>query len=350
MSQHDPATARLGFAAARDTPCQGCAAPCCTFLPLHDFQITRYEELDYAFYLLNFERIELALLAGNSWRVHYRAPCSNLDLASRRCKVHNTPQQPSVCKRYNPFNCFYKRMFESPETIEYIRMDRSRLEVYASMLVFNGHRDVVSYPEVSFLKAAFQPLAFDRNNDPETPGSENLAAWESSVRTGQALMPLPVKTFAEFDNPCGGCKAWCCTRISFPHGTPANVGNLDHLRFCLGFPGVELGVDEHGSWTVVIRTRCQHRVVDESGAGRCGIIGKPERPAACQIYDASLCGYKAQFGHPRPSRYLRLTAKTFDKCTALYRFDDNGYALNKPGYSEIRQAIEHGWAVEAGRA
>ncbi|MFT5681457.1 MAG: Fe-S-cluster containining protein [Myxococcota bacterium] len=344
MSKHDPATLRMGFAEARDTPCTGCSASCCTFLPLHDFQITRYEELDYAFYLLNFDRIELALLSGNSWRVHYRAPCSNLDLATRRCTVHGTDKQPHVCKRYNPYNCFYKRMFESPETIEYVRMDRERMKQYASMLVFNGHRDIISYPDVSFLKAAFdKPLAFSEATDPKVPASKALQAWESSVRTGMPLMPLPVKAFSDFHNPCSDCSAWCCTRVSFPHSTPANVGNLDHIRFCLGFPGVEIGVNEHGAWTIVIRTRCQHRVVDEAGRGRCGIFGQPERPAACEMYDASLCGYRSQFGHPRPARYLRLTREGFEIAAKMFSLDDNGYALNQPGYVEIRDAIEGQW-------
>ena len=35
----------------------------------------------------------------------------------------------------------------------------------------------------------------------------------------------------------------------------------------------EVGVNEHGGWTIVVRTRCQHRVVDASGAGSCGIFG-----------------------------------------------------------------------------
>jgi Fe-S-cluster containining protein len=344
MEKTDPATLRMGFAEARDTPCQGCSASCCTFLPLHDFQITRYEELDYAFYLLNFDRIELALLSGGSWRVHYRAPCGNLDRATRRCTVHGTPRQPHVCKRYNPYSCFYKRMFESPETVEYVRIDEERLRQYASMLVFNGHRDIVGYPDLDFLKAAFTtPLAFSEATDPDVPPSEGLLRWEASVREGRALMPLPVKTLADFDSPCQGCKAWCCTRLSFPHSTPGNVGNLDHIRFCLNFPGVEVGVDEHGGWTIIVRTRCQHRVVEESGAGRCGIFGQPQRPAACRMYDASLCGYRAQFGHPRPARFLRLTRETFEVAAGMYTLDDNGYALNQPGYAEIRDAIEAGW-------
>ena len=53
----------LTWAQARQSPCSGCAAPCCTVLPLHDFAIQRMPDLDYAFYLLNFDRIELALLS-----------------------------------------------------------------------------------------------------------------------------------------------------------------------------------------------------------------------------------------------------------------------------------------------
>ncbi|MFT4978790.1 MAG: hypothetical protein ACI8S6_004700, partial [Myxococcota bacterium] len=122
--------------------------------------------------------------------------------------------------------------------------------------------------------------------------------------------------------------------------------NLDHIRFCLGFPGVEVGVNENEEWTILLRTRCKNLVQDASGAGRCGIFGEPERPQVCSVYDASLCGYKYQFGQPRPDRFLRLRSSEFEVVSALFQLDDNGYVIRRPGYEEIRQNIEHRWSQE----
>ena len=263
--------------------------------------------------------------------------------------MHGTPLQPHVCRRYSPYSCFYRRLFDSPETVDMLRIDRARLEIFAEMLVFDGHREVVSAPSVAALREAIGPMAESDGGD--APGAPLLAEWEAAVRSYRPLRPLPQRRFADFDAPCTGCQAWCCTRLTFPHATPANVANIDHLRFCLGFPGVEVGLDERGAWAVVVRTRCRHLLTDpETGAGRCGVFGQPQRPAACRLYDGSLCGYRAQFGAPRPARYLRLTRETFDVAAQMFVLDDNGYVLRRPGYAEIRQAIESRWALEGSHA
>ncbi len=346
MDSLDHTAARLGVDAARRDPCAGCSASCCTYLPLHDFQITRYEELDYARYLSNFERIELAMLSGGSWRVHYRASCHHLDTASRRCTVHGTPQQPMICKRFSAHSCFYKRLFESPSTVEYIRMDAARLELWASMLVFDGHRDIVGVPDVALFQQLMPPLSPPPEADPAIPPAPLLAQWEQSVRAGMPLRPLGTRRFSDFDAPCAGCTAWCCTTLSFSHSAPASYANVDHLRFCLGFPGVEVGIDERDQWTVIVRTRCRSLRREADGSGRCGVHGLPERPTVCGLYDASVCGYKAQHGHPRPARFLRIRASEFSDLAALFVFDDNGYVLQRPTYAHIRHRIEARWLEE----
>lgn len=348
MTRPDFSIQRLNFQQALSSPCVGCSASCCTYLPLHDFTITRMQELDYAFYLINFDRIELAWLQGNSWRAHYRAPCTKLDLETYRCTVHGTTEQPNVCKRYDPYNCFYKRIFEGEASNRFVRMDRGRLEAWANMVVFNGHRDIVGYPEMEAAVPHLPP--FQPYTDPPIPGSEVLDTWERAVRE-QTGLPMGTATkFRDFDHPCTGCKAWCCTRLSFPHGTPATVANLDHLKFCLGFPGVEVGVHQNGEWTVVVRTQCRNLVRDERGAGRCGVYGQPTRPQACSLYDASMCGYKQQYGRPRPNQFLRVRQASFEVVADLFHFDQDGYVLHRPELAEIRHAIEQRWANEGPQA
>ena len=110
-----------------------------------------------------------------------------------------------------------------------------------------------------------------------------------------------VRTWEQLQAPCAGCAAWCCIRLTFPHDTPVNASQLDHIRFCLGFPGVEATVDADGRWTIDVRTRCRHLVEDGAGQRRCGVYGQPERPSQCVRFDALSCAYRGRYAGPRPA-------------------------------------------------
>ena len=91
-------TRRFSLNEAIEQPCRDCSAGCCVYVPLRDFLIRELTELDYARYLLNFDRIELTLHAGGLWRAHYVHPCSNLDPETLRCRVHGSPRQPRALR------------------------------------------------------------------------------------------------------------------------------------------------------------------------------------------------------------------------------------------------------------
>jgi hypothetical protein len=162
--------------------------------------------------------------------------------------------------------------------------------------------------------------------------------WRHGVIAGEALVrdDRP-RTFAELDQPCTGCAAYCCNTVSFPHRVPTNHANVDYLRFLLGFPGIELGVADSG-WTIVVHTRCRH-LVDN----RCGIFGKPERPLACRYYDAHQCAYKVQFGEPRPAAFVRVRYDQLPSLLRAFAFDAAGQVAAAPTAAQIRDAIEEDW-------
>ena len=326
---------KLSYSQALQSPCQGCQASCCTYLPLHDFQITKLSELDYALYVSNFDRIELSLINGSKWRVHYRMECRFFETESRKCSLHESGDKPNVCKRYNPYNCFYKQMFQSPETDHFIRFNRARLEVFASMLGFDEHRNIASLPSVDELRAAL-PAWEEPSNLPPPPDD---GIYDRAFLPLAAEEEAPSFRASDFSSPCSGCSAWCCTVLCFPHGGPKNLSDMDHLRFCLGFPGVEVGIGEAG-WSVNVRTRCRHLVSDGDGPGRCGIFGQPERPQMCNLYDETMCAYSHHFGQPRTSRYLRLRLRHFKALEELVSYDSGGYVVQVPSIPQIRQAVE----------
>ncbi len=121
-----------------------------------------------------------------------------------------------------------------------------------------------------------------------------FSEWEQTTRGNKEAPqhnPWPTGWFSAQDDSCAGCAAYCCKTLVFPQSLPVHVSNLDYFRFCLGFPGVELGISDH-IWSLVVKTQCRH--LNEQN--RCSLFDLAERPLICKYYDAWKCDYKPQFG------------------------------------------------------
>jgi len=344
----NPEHAALDWSQALESPCATCqTSPCCTFLPLHHFRPTTLAELDYARYLVNFDRIELGISATGEWHVHYRYPCRMLDRATFRCTVHDTPAQPSICVHFNPFGCWYRKSLRSVTSDGFLRVDHPRLAWILDRVELDAARNLRALPSWEAMTAAFAELPFDeqRTDDDAIEADPIHDQWRASVvarqpvggANGESKERVVLHTFAELADPCTGCGAWCCSALSFPHKVPTAYSGVDYLRFLLGFPGVEIGVGTAG-WSVIVRTRCRHLV-----GNRCGIHGAPERPLVCRYYDAHQCAYRLQFGQPRPDGFVRVRHGELDALLRGFAFDATGTVLRAPGVDEIRAEIERDW-------
>jgi hypothetical protein len=132
---------------ALESPCANCSSsPCCTHLPLTNFKVTNLLELDHAIYLLNFDNIELTISALGDWSAYYAYPCRYLNRKTFECTVHNDPRQPQICVHYNPYNCWYKRVFTVGQSDEVVRIDRPRLELLLEHIEFDEQRRITSVP------------------------------------------------------------------------------------------------------------------------------------------------------------------------------------------------------------
>ena len=147
----------------------------------------------------------------------------------------------------------------------------------------------------------------------------------------------PTYGYADLADPCSGCAAHCCTAVVFPHAIPTTRAGLDYLRFCLGFPGIEVGVGDD-TWSLIVRTRCRHLV-----GTRCSVYGTAERPLLCGYYDAGRCSYRAHFGQARPAGFLRVTLAEFRRSRSASRFDELGNTVELMLADDIREHIEAGW-------
>ncbi|HND33170.1 MAG TPA: hypothetical protein PLA94_24400, partial [Myxococcota bacterium] len=225
-----------------------------------------------------------------------------------------------------------------------IRIDRERLTLYAGMLLFNDSREIVlrpSFQQVATTLAALppppKPLTFHDESE------DGRVQWERDIRSGRAVEETEARSYADFQSPCQGCAAWCCSRLFFPLATPLRRQNLDYIYFLLGFPGVEVGMNSDGSHSIVVRSQCRHLQRQADGSGRCGLYGKPERPQTCTYYDAGSCAYKEHFGGRRPRNMLRLRYEDFPLLSGLYQLDADGYIVQAPTMAQVTQALEERW-------
>jgi len=141
-------------------------------------------------------------------------------------------------------------------------------------------------------------------------------------------------------DPCQGCEAWCCQTLIFGRDLPEDASQLDFFRYCIGFPGVELGVTED-SWAVVVHTTCRHLE-----NGRCSVYGSDERPLRCSYYDPLKCSYRDHFGNPVPKDLVRVNRDQFPVLLHSVVFDGGGRVRRLPATDLLRHRLAE--AVRAG--
>jgi hypothetical protein len=314
-----PHNGSLSYHEARVSPCSSCeSTPCCQYLPLQTFPMAGLGDVDYAFYLLNFDDIELGIAPDGTWSAYYRQACRFLARDTLGCQLHGTPAKPHVCVQYNPYSCFYRGALSAEGSPGHIRIDRTRLQMFADALTFDDERRLTGAPSFEALAAAVaaSPIAAIAPT-PARPRVEVAGATEP----------------AAVDQPCDGCGAYCCTTLMFPVSPPTNLSSLDYLRFALGFPGTEVVLAET-EWHLAVRTRCRHL-----DGGRCGVFGTPARPLRCQYYDEWTCGYRKAFAGDGDPSSVRFRLEEFPVLAAACTFDANGVAVAIPTVEELRPAV-----------
>ena len=318
--------APLDHAAAMHSPCESCAtSPCCSYLPLAGFRAATLSDLDYGFYLLNFEHIELGLTSAGDWSVFYRYPCRYLDRASFACTVHQRPEQPHICQRYNPYKCWYKTALTTSTSSDYVRLDRSRLEYLMTGVRFDAQGNITESPEWAGLLQAFENVYDPPVDHADEPGP--------GVTAGGGLEPLPIYTFDQLQQPCTGCAAYCCKTLVFPVDRPVDMSGLDYLQFCLGFPGIRLGISD-ANWAILVDAECRHLQQN-----RCSVFGLPERPLACRYYDEWRCAYKRQFEQAEEAGVLHVALEQYRQVLGSIGLDRNGVIQRMPLVSDLRRIV-----------
>jgi hypothetical protein len=338
-----PARDRLTYRQAREAPCLSCvASPCCTHLLLSDFQIETLLDIDYALFLLNFEGIILGLGRDRKVDVYLHQSCGYLDVPSGLCTVHSTPVQPAVCVHYNAHSCGYRQAMTTDLHPEHPMLDQRRMAWLAERVVFDDNRRVTAVPGWEEVLEAFASMPMQRVPAPAPAPDPVTEEWRSIALSspsskGSDRAARPVRRYGdrEVSDPCSGCGAWCCKYLVFNRGLPADASQVEFMRYCLGFPAVEVGVAADG-WAVIVRTTCRHLEGD-----RCSVFGTEERPLKCGYYDALSCGFRGHFGVARPDDIVRVRRDQFGLVADGIVFDDLGRIVAIPPIDVLRNRLEN---------
>ncbi|HEY1406522.1 MAG TPA: YkgJ family cysteine cluster protein [Spirochaetota bacterium] len=77
---------------------------------------------------------------------------------------------------------------------------------------------------------------------------------------------------------CERCGALCCKHVALEIDKPTTKSDFDHIRWYLLHEGVEIFIEDNGSWNLKFQASCKKVRKD----GKCGIYG--ERPHICRGY------------------------------------------------------------------
>lgn len=336
----------LSYREAREAPCLSCTtSPCCTHLLLSDFQLDSLVQVDHALYLLNFEGIVLGFGRDQKVDVYLQQACVYLDQTTALCTVHSTPVQPAVCVQYSGHSCAYRKRMDGEVDSDRPLMDRQRMIWLADHIVFDEKRRVAEMPEWGEMLEAFATMPRERHFLPRPEPDPVIEEWRSiALSEKPASGPELGRRYSdpEVSSPCQGCEAWCCKYLVFNRGMPADASQLEFLRYCLGFPGVEIGVAAD-AWAVIVHTTCRHL----DGNNRCSVYGTDERPLKCGYYDALSCHYRTHFGVPRPDDIVRISRDHFPLVADSIIFDDLGRIVAIPPIELLRHRVEEGMRAGA---
>jgi Fe-S-cluster containining protein len=335
----------LNYQKAIASPCATCSqAPCCSLLQLQQLGVQTLSDLDLVAYYLNFDNIAVSLSPNGAWTIYYKYLCRFLNEPNCRCSIHNQPAQPNICVHYNPYSCFYKAAHAARHTPggNLLWVGRPRMQRLQAVLEFDTERGIVQLSEQYNLFALLAEIPYEDPVSQEPQVDQAWQAWkeQSISNDGSAMVNSPKvnRSFQEMQNPCSGCAAYCCQTLLFPHDLPISYSGLDFYKYCLGFPGVELGIS-NSQWTLIVRTRCRH--LDDRN--QCSIYGEPERPLICKYYDAGHCTYKVGVGQVRPEGYMKIGYEEFTWILETYQFDDQGNITVGWDTETLRRHVEDKW-------
>jgi Fe-S-cluster containining protein len=139
-------------------------------------------------------------------------------------------------------------------------------------------------------------------------------------------------------NPCEGCPAPCCQMQVLPWVPPKNLMGIDHILFCLQFPGTEFIVSEAGEFSIVKWAMCS--LFNEKKC-ICSVHSTPKQPLTCVHFNPYQCWYKRNFVDVvmSPNIY-RLNLERYAVWVKKIEFNDDHTITAFPSFQEAQELLK----------
>ena len=143
-------------------------------------------------------------------------------------------------------------------------------------------------------------------------------------------------TFAQLlaSDPCSDCTSPCCRMMMLPHKTPQNFMDMDHIRYMLGYPTIQMVVSAEGQWYVVVLDTC--RFLDTE-TNLCTVHGTPRKPQVCINHNQHQCWYKRNFTKETSPDLVRFDSDIFEEILKRVHFDDDGKIVRGLSLDDMRE-------------
>ena len=326
-------------------PCEGCVAPCCSTVTLHDLEPRSFRDVDYLGYLTGFDRIEIAFSEGSGVEVAYRALCAQLDRRRASCRLHGGDTKPRICRDYDEHECGYRAQLLGEGTPDTVRVSAARFPWVAALYSYDARGRIRKSPSLDEIRAA---LAAEGPSPPPPEAVIEAETFEARPWRRQKTIfpPGPPHPDGELhehadlaSDPCKGCPAPCCHVLLFPLSRPKNMAELSFYRYVHGFAGLELGATSRG-FVLQCHTRCRHL----SRTDRCRLYRSTSRPVFCRAYDPWACRYVPTYIEGDPN-FVRLPAGAWQEVEALFELGEDGEVTGVPAFEQVREVVERDWPV-----
>lgn len=128
-------------------PCYSCPAPCCRLQLIPYGAPTTFMHLDFIRYMLLFPNTEVIVSRNGNWNIVKWEDCREFDITTQKCKLHNSPIKPRTCAMYNPYNCWYKKIFVLQGSEEVYRINIERFNIWINEIRFDEDGQIVEAPD-----------------------------------------------------------------------------------------------------------------------------------------------------------------------------------------------------------
>jgi hypothetical protein len=145
----------------RKNPCSGCPAPCCRMQVSPYTAPTNFMQVDHIKYLLHFSGTEVLVTRSGDWHIVRWGECCEFNMQDLTCKLHNTPEKPKICARYDPHECWYKRIFVTNEPPEAFRLNLARFNEWVKGIRFDDQGKITNIPDFELSLEIFKTIPLE---------------------------------------------------------------------------------------------------------------------------------------------------------------------------------------------